>query len=36
MAINMERVMELEGQMGKGTRKPSDMNAPKRPLSAYM
>merc|ERR1719204_2066827 len=22
--------------MGKGTRKPSDMNAPKRPLSAYM
>merc|ERR1719333_608984 len=31
----MERVLEIEADMGKNARKPSDMNAPKRPLSAY-
>merc|ERR1719232_1713495 len=34
-AVNMERVMEIEGGLGKSARKPSDMNAPKRPLSAF-
>jgi len=33
--LNMEEVMEIESTMGKGTRKPTDINAPKRPLSAY-
>jgi len=32
----MEEVMELESSMGKNTRKPpQDMNAPKRPMSAF-
>jgi hypothetical protein len=35
VTVNMEEVMEMESGMGKGTRKPSDMNAPKRPLSAF-
>merc|ERR1719334_1021015 len=35
MAINMERVTEIEAGMDKSTKKPSDMNAPKRALSAY-
>jgi len=35
VTVNMEEVMEMESGMGKGTRKPSDMNAPKRPMSAF-
>merc|ERR1719193_2900339 len=35
VTVNMEEVMEMESGMGKGTRKPSDLNAPKRPLSAF-
>merc|ERR1719461_746634 len=33
--FDMEEVMEIEATFGKSARKPSDMNAPKRPLSAY-
>jgi len=33
--IDMEEVMEIESTMGKGTQKPEDMNAPKKPMSAY-
>jgi len=35
VTVNMEEVMEMESSMGKGTRKPSDINAPKRALSAF-
>lgn len=34
--INMEEVMELEATMDKNTRKPSDLHAPKRPLTPYL
>merc|ERR1719204_1955903 len=34
--VDMERVMEIESGLGKSARRPSDMNAPKRPLSAFM
>jgi len=33
--FDMEAVMEIEHGFGKGTKKPVDDNAPKRPLSAY-
>jgi len=33
--MNMEEVMEIESTMGKGTRRPTDINAPKRPMTAY-
>jgi len=33
--MNMEEVMEIESTMGKSTRRPTDLNAPKRPLSPY-
>jgi len=33
--VNMEEVMEIESTMGKGTRRPTDINAPKRPMTAY-
>jgi len=33
--FDMEEVIEIEHTLGKGSRKPVDENAPKRPLSAY-
>jgi len=35
VTVNMEEVMEIESTMGKGTRKPQDLNAPKRPMSSF-
>jgi len=33
--MNMEEVMEIESTMGKGTKRPTDANAPKRPLTPF-
>jgi len=35
IVLNMEEVMEVESGMDAGTRKPTDMNAPKRPMRAF-
>lgn len=35
MKFDMEEVMEIEHTFGKGSKKPTDPNAPKRPMSAY-